>query len=64
MKTAFEIIGSLIVSLLFISIPVLCTLSFVYNWFPGVKFILIVASIVEYFGLVNLLLDMADKLDK
>lgn len=63
MKTVFEIIGSFVVSLFFISIPVLCTLSFVYNWYAGYKLLLIVACGVEGFGIVNLLLDRADKQD-
>lgn len=63
MKTVFELIGSFIVSLLLICIPVLCTLSFVYDWYLGVKFFLIVACGVEYLGLINLLLEMADKRD-
>lgn len=61
MKIVFEMIGSFIASLFFISIPVLCTLSLVYNWFPGVIFALIVACCVEFFGLMYLLLEIADK---
>ena len=64
MKTVFEIIGAFIVSLFLISIPILCTLSFAYNWYPGLKFILTVACFVEYFGLINLLLEKSDKQDK
>lgn len=63
MKIAFEIVGTFIISLFFMSIPILCTLSFVYNWFAGIKFILIVACLVEYFGLMSLLVDVADKQD-
>lgn len=61
MKTVYELIGAFIVSLFFIFIPILCTLSFVYDWYPGVKFLLIVACGVEYLGLLNLLLEIADK---
>ena len=63
MKAVFEIIGTLIVSLFFMAIPILCTLSIVYNWFPGLKFILTVACFVEWSGLMNLLLKIADKQD-
>lgn len=63
MKTVFEIVGTFIVSLFLIAIPILCTLSFVYNWFPGLKFFLLVACIVEYFGLITLLTEIADKQD-
>ena len=63
MKIVFEIIGTFIVSLLLIAIIILCTMSFVYNWFPGVKFILTVASFAEWFGLVYLLSKTADTQD-
>lgn len=61
MKAIFETIGVLIISLFLMAIPILCTLSFVYNWFPGLKFILSVACLIEYFGLMNLLLEIGDK---
>ena len=64
MKIAFEIIGIFIVSALFMAIPILCTLSFVYSWFAFLKFILVVACFVEYFGLMNLLSEIGDKQDK
>ena len=64
MKAIFEIIGVFIVSLFLMAIPVLGTLSFVYNWFPGSKFILIVACLIEYFGLVILLSNVSDIQDK
>ena len=63
MKNAFEIIGAFIVSLLLMAIPILCILSFVYNWFAGLKITLPVACFVELFGLMNLLVDIADKRD-
>ena len=47
MKTAFEIIGLFIVSLFCISIPVLCTLSFAYDWFAGCKIFLIMGCLAE-----------------
>jgi hypothetical protein len=63
MKIVFELIGSVIVSLLFISIPILCTLSLVYNWYPGFIFVLIVGCFVEWVALINLLLKIADERD-
>lgn len=63
MKILFEIIGNFIVSLFLIAIPILCTLSLVYNWFAGLKFILIVACFIEWFGLVNLFAKIGDKRD-
>jgi len=62
MKIATEIIGIFILSLFFMSIPILCTLSFVYKWYPGIIFILIVACIVEWIGLINLLVLVSDEL--
>lgn len=63
MKATFETIGVLIVSLFLMAIPILCTLSFVYNWFPGLKFILIIACFIELLWLMNLLLEISDKRD-
>lgn len=63
MKIAFEIIGTFMVSLFFIAVPILCTLSFVYNWFSGLKFILVFACFFELVGLVYLLSEIADMKD-
>ena len=64
MKTVFEIIGAFIISLFLMAIPILCTLSIVYNWFPGLKFILVVACIIELLGLVNAMIEISDIRDK
>jgi len=63
MSMAFETIGIFIVSLFFISIPILCALSFVYNWLGGLKLILTLACFVEWVGLACLLIDVADNHD-
>ena len=55
MKRVFEIIGAFIVALLLIGIPILLTLSFAYNWFASLKFILICACLIEWFGITSLL---------
>ena len=55
MKRVFEIIGTLIVSLFLMAIPILLTLSFVYNWLAILKFTLICACLIELFGLASLL---------
>lgn len=60
MKIVFEIIGAFIISLFLIAIPILCTLSIIYNWFPGLKFILIVACLIELLGLANAMLEISD----
>lgn len=63
MKIAFEIIGTFIVSLLCMAVPILCTLSFVYDWFAGLKFILFLGCIFEWVSLMCLLTEIADKKD-
>lgn len=63
MKIAFEIVGTFIVSLFFMSIPILCTLSFVYEWYASLKMILIVACFVEWIVLMSMLVDIADHQD-
>ena len=61
MKRAFEIVGILISSLFFMSIPILCTLSVVYDWFGSIQLILYCACFVEWVGFINLLVHVADK---
>ena len=63
MKIACEMVGIFIISLVMVAIPILCPLSFVYNWFVGLKFILSVACFLEWIGLMNLLADAMDKKD-
>ena len=60
-KVISEIIGIFIISLFLIAIPILCVLSFVYNWFAGIKFILLVSCCMEWLWLLNLLLKISDK---
>ncbi len=63
MKIVFEIIGTFIVSLLCIAVPILCALSFVYDWFPGLKLILFCGCIFEWISLMCLLSEIADNRD-
>ena len=63
MKIAIRMIGVFVISLFFISIPILCTLSYVYNWFGFVSLMLIAACFVEFVGLMCLLMDVADNQD-
>ena len=63
MKIAIETVGIFIISLFFMSIPVLCTLSFVYNWYGCFKLILIVACLVDWVVLSSMLVDIADMQD-
>lgn len=61
MKAIFETIGALIVSLFLMAIPILCTLSIVYNWSAGFKVILIFACFIELYGFLDILLKIGDK---
>lgn len=55
MKIASEIVGLFVISLVMMAIPILCSLSFAYNWFGRVKLILLLACFVEWIGLITLL---------
>lgn len=63
MKIAFELIGLFIVSLLCIAVPILCALSFVYDWFAGLKLILFLGCIFEWISLMCWLTEIADNRD-
>lgn len=63
MKIASEIVGLFVISLVLMAVPILCTLSFTYNWFAIFKVILIFACIAEWAGLMSLLAYMFDKHD-
>lgn len=63
MKIVSEIIGLFVMSSILTAVPILCALSFAYNWFPGLKFILIIACLFEWVGLMSLLASMFDKQD-
>ena len=45
MNKIVTIIGSIVITLLIMSVPVLCTLSFVFNWIDEVKFALTLLTI-------------------
>lgn len=63
MKIATEIVGIFVISLIFIAVPILCALSWAYNWFGVLKIILALACFAEWIGLMNLLSNMLDKQD-
>ena len=48
-------IGYLLVGIIIFAIPILTTLSFVFNWYPGVKFLLTLLSALDYLGLLVIL---------
>lgn len=64
MRTVFETIGILIASLFLMAIPILCALSFVYNWVASIKFFLIVVCIIELFGLASLLAELSEAMER
>ena len=61
MKITFEETGIVIISLFLMAIPIVCTLSFAYDWLNDLKFILMVACFVEWLGLMNLLSKIGDE---
>lgn len=63
MKVISEIIGIFIISLVMIAIPILCTLSFVYDWLVGLKFILSVICFLEWIGIMSLISNTTDRKD-
>ena len=63
MKIVSEIVGLFVISIVFMAIPVLCSLSFAYNWFGGLKLILVIACLFEWVGLMSLLSNKSDKHD-
>lgn len=54
-KLVYEI-GLLVVTVFLYAIPILTVCSFIYDWYTGVRFMLIVTSIIELIGL-NYLID-------
>lgn len=58
-ETILKMIGSLVVAIIFIAIPILVSLSFVYDWYGGIKTFLVVATILEVLYLVDLIMERA-----
>ena len=50
MKNALISIGGLVVTLVILVIPVLLVCSFIYNWFDFFKFVLIIATLLDFAG--------------
>ena len=48
MGTIIELLGSMALSAIIISLPILCTLSYVYSWANYIQLLLTVVTIVEY----------------
>lgn len=51
MKKIIYEIGILVVTAFLYAIPILTACSFIYDWYTGVQFVLIVTSIIELIGL-------------
>lgn len=54
-KIFLEIIGSIVVAIILIAIPIFVTLSFAYDWYGGIKTFLVIATMIELFSLVDLI---------
>ena len=46
-----KVLGSLVLSLIIVALPVLCGLSFGYNWYGGIKLFFIAITFVEVMAL-------------
>lgn len=59
MKGEFDlfltIIGALVVSIIFMAIPILCACSFCLNWWSGAKFLLLVSTAIEFLVVFSVL---------
>lgn len=55
-ETILEIIGSVVVAIILIAIPICVSLSFAYDWYGGIKTFLVIATIIELLGLVDLIM--------
>lgn len=51
MKDTIIIIGTIVVSLLLMGIPIIMTLSFIYDWGTFLKYVLVMLSLGELFAL-------------
>lgn len=60
MKKLVYGIGILVVTAFLYAIPILTACSFIYDWYTGVQFVLIVTSIIELIGLSSLIDFIAD----
>lgn len=50
MNKILMFIGSLVMTLLLMSVPILCALSFALNWDDGIKFLITIFTII--FGII------------
>lgn len=48
MERIIEMLGSMTLSAVIISLPILCTLSFVYSWNGSIQVALTAGTLVEY----------------
>ena len=55
-ETILEIIGSVVVAIILIAIPICVALSFVYDWYGVIKTFLVIATILELLGLLDLIM--------
>lgn len=60
MSSAIKITGSIVLSLLLYSIPVLNTCAFIYNWYGSIQFLLAATSFAETFFLASLIYWIAE----
>lgn len=49
------IIGALVVSIIFMAIPILCACSFCLNWWGGAQFLFSVSTVIEFLVVFSVL---------
>lgn len=55
-----RLIGSIVVAILMMMVPILATLSFVRDWDDFAKFIFLVGTVAEFIGLVGAIFGNAE----
>ena len=55
MKETIIIIGTIVVSILLMGIPIIMTISFIYDWGTFLKYVLVMFSLGELFALSKLI---------
>ena len=61
MNAGVKIIGSIVLSFIIYSVPILTTCSFAYEWDGTTQFLLTFASFIEMLNLVSFIYDKAEE---
>ena len=61
MDAFLKTIGTLIVGAIIITVPILLSMSFVFDWYDSIKFLLIVCTVIDYIFICIMICDLAVK---